>query len=123
MSSVPALNASPSSATERPATPPTAVVDPLGELLLVREVRLGGRRRDVHREPALATGDRDRLELLGQAAAAEPEARVEHRRPDPRVEADAVEDGAGVGPGTFREAGDLVGERDLEGEERVGARS
>ena len=97
------------------------LVDPLGEPVLVGQVGQVRGGRHVHLEPALDPGRGDRLELLGQAAPAEPEARVEIGRADPRIETDPFEHRPDVGPGLLGQAGHLVGERDLEREECVGA--
>ena len=58
---------------------------------------------------------------FGRQLAAEPEARVHVGPPDPRVRPDPGEHLVDVGPGLLAQRGDLVRERQLEGEERVRA--
>ena len=73
--------------------------------------------RGLHVEGGRLQRDRDRL--LGQARAADPGARPEERRPDPAVQADALDDRLDVRAGRVGDAGQLVGERDLHPEEDV----
>ena len=121
MSSVPALKASPRSPIRRPATPPTiSSIRSANRSWWARLARCAAEVTCIS-SPRSIPDDGDRLELLGQAAAAEPEARVQIGRADPRVEPDPFEHRPDVGPGVLGQAGHLVGERDLEREECVGA--
>ena len=104
----------------RPGSPPTASATRSAKRSWAEQVGRRRRRGDVHRQPERPPGDGKRGQLLGQAAAAEPEARVHVRSPDPRVRPDAREDLVDVRPGLLAQAGDLVRERQLEGEEGVG---
>ena len=58
---------------------------------------------------------------MGRQLAAEPEARAHVRRTDARVESDPFEDRPDIRPGPLGQTGQLVGEGDLECQERIGS--
>ena len=95
--------------------------DPVGKARLLRAVR--GRRgnRHVHVEAARVPRGGKRLELLGQAAAPEPERRPHVLRADSRVKGNPGEDLVDLRAVLLREGGNLVGERELQGKECVRA--
>ena len=122
MSSVPALNASPSRAIERPATPPSDVVDPL------REHAAAGRGSPRWRPPSRASAARARdpdmaivWSSLGRQLPPNPKLGRMYVEPIRGSSPIASRTGPMSAPGPLRQAGQLVGERDLQGEERVGA--
>ena len=122
MSSVPALNARPSRAIERPATPPRA------SRRSAPRTSAAGRGSPLSRPRSRASASpRSRPDMaivwssLGRQLPPNPKLGRMYGRADPRVEPDRLEHRADVRAGPLRQAGQLVGERDLEGEERVGA--
>ena len=95
--------------------------DALGEPILGRQVGRGRGCRDVHRQPEGTAGHGQCRELLGKAAATETEARLHVGSADPRIGAYPGKDVVDVGASLLAQRSDLVRERQLEREERIGA--
>jgi len=118
MSSVFALNASPSSAMVAPAgTRPMILPRTAIEL---RRVGLQGRAQHARVDTALFGNSRESRDVLREARAAEAQTGMEERRADAAIAAGAVDDVVDVGADLLANVRDLVDERYLGRQERVG---
>ncbi len=123
VSSVPGLNAAPSTAIRLPSTSPPAwsmaSSASLGPLAVVDRLDRPDQVAE-HPDPELVGAHRQRLDVLGQAAAAEAQPGVEELPADPLVVAERVGQLRDVAAGRLAHLGHRVDEADLGGQERVG---
>jgi len=92
----------------------------VGDVLALALVDVDGALDDGHGVVVAACGGDDGAGVLAEAAAAPADARVQEAGADAFVEADGAGDLGDVGADTLGEAGELVDEADLGGEEAVG---
>ena len=120
MSSVFGLNARPSSATSLPTSEPEVLLELGHDAPLLQLVDLDHRVEQLEVVARVARELLERGDVLREAGAAEADPGLQELRPDAVVEAHAARDLDHVGAGLLAHVGDLVDERDLRGQERVG---
>ena len=120
MSSVFGLNARPSSATSLPTSEPEVLLQLRHHAPLLQLVDLDHRVEQLEVVARVARELLERGHVLREAGAAEADPGLQELRPDAVVEAHAAGDLDHVGAGLLADVGDLVDERDLRGQERVG---
>ena len=120
MSSVFGLKASPSSATRLPASAAEVLLQLADHAALLQLVDLDHRGQQLEVVAGVAGELLQRVDVLREAAAAEADARLQELGPDAVVEAHPPRDLDDVGAGLLADVRDLVDERDLGRQERVG---
>ena len=119
MSSVFGLKASPSSATRLPASAPRCSLQLADHAPLLQVVDLDHRVQQLEVIAGVAGQLLERVDVLGEAAAAEADPGLQELRADAVVEAHPARDLDDVGAGLLADVGDLVDERDLRRQEGV----
>ena len=119
-SSVCGLKVRPSSATRLPRRRPRPLLQLADDAALLQVIDLDDGVQELEVVAGVAGELLERLHVLGKAGAAVADAGLQEVRPDAVVEPHAVGHGAHVGAHVLADVGDLVDERDLGGQERVG---